>query len=105
MISSPNRLRISPTAGAPARKRVVDQRVGVHDRSPARSQLGQHHALPVPMPPVTATLNIGLQPRRRASAARTVLASSMAMVSGPTPPGTGVMAPAVSATPDERHRP
>ena len=35
---------------------------------------------------------------RRSLAACTVLAMSMAMVSGPTPPGTGVMAPATSAT-------
>ncbi|MCU1478873.1 MAG: hypothetical protein JWQ64_3566, partial [Subtercola sp.] len=32
------------------------------------------------------------------SAARSVLLSSMAMVIGPTPPGTGVMRPATSAT-------
>jgi hypothetical protein len=31
-------------------------------------------------------------------AAFTVLAISIAMVNGPTPPGTGVMAPAISAT-------
>ncbi len=36
-------------------------------------------------------------PRRR-RAAFTVLLISMAMVSGPTPPGTGVIAPATSAT-------
>ena len=35
---------------------------------------------------------------RRSFAARTVFAISIAMVSGPTPPGTGVMAPATSAT-------
>src|SRR5208282_4607371 len=35
---------------------------------------------------------------RRSFAALTVLLISMAMVSGPTPPGTGVMAPATSAT-------
>jgi len=36
-------------------------------------------------------------PRRR-RAARAVLAMSMAMVSGPTPPGTGVIRPAMGAT-------
>src|SRR5712692_1235618 len=35
---------------------------------------------------------------RRSRAAFTVLLISMAMVSGPTPPGTGVIAPATSAT-------
>src|SRR5581483_161545 len=35
---------------------------------------------------------------RRCSAARTVLAISIAIVSGPTPPGTGVNAPATSLT-------
>ena len=34
----------------------------------------------------------------REAAAASVLAISMPMVSGPTPPGTGVMAPAISAT-------
>src|SRR5580704_14355398 len=36
-------------------------------------------------------------PARRRRAARTVLLISMAIVSGPTPPGTGVIAPATSA--------
>ena len=36
---------------------------------------------------------------RRRRAAFTVLLISMAIVSGPTPPGTGVIAPATSATP------
>ena len=36
--------------------------------------------------------------RSRASAAATVFLRSIAIVSGPTPPGTGVSAPATSAT-------
>ncbi len=36
--------------------------------------------------------------RRRRAAARTVFESSIAMVSGPTPPGTGVSAPATGTT-------
>ena len=36
--------------------------------------------------------------RARSSAAFTVFAISIAIVSGPTPPGTGVSAPAVAAT-------
>lgn len=42
--------------------------------------------------------NSGMRLPRRSLAARTVLDMSMAMVSGPTPPGTGVSAPATSAT-------
>ena len=51
--------------------------------------------LPLPRPPVRPTRSIAYKPRR-IFAARTVLAISMAMVSGPTPPGTGVYAPAFS---------
>ena len=42
--------------------------------------------------------NAGRRDPRRIFAAFTVFAISMAMVSGPTPPGTGVIAPATSAT-------
>ena len=49
--------------------------------------------------PMIATPRSAVQPqRRRSSAALTVLAISIAIVSGPTPPGTGVSAPATAAT-------
>ena len=50
------------------------------------------------MPPVSATRSIGSHRVDGPCAAATVFLSSMAIVSGPTPPGTGVSAPATSAT-------
>ena len=48
---------------------------------------------------ITAMAGIAYRPAaRRSSAALIVFAMSIAIVSGPTPPGTGVIAPATSAT-------
>ena len=49
------------------------------------------------MPPVSATRSMTSRAHPRRAAA-TVFFSSIAIVSGPTPPGTGVSAPATSAT-------
>ena len=54
---------------------------------------------PVAMPPVSATRSMAHAPGSRDWAAATVFLRSIAIVSGPTPPGTGVSAPATSATP------
>src|SRR5882762_3892628 len=61
----------------------------------ARQAYAQHQGLAATAPGTT----IGTACARRRRAAFTVLRISMAMVSGPTPPGTGVIAPATSATP------
>jgi len=66
-----------------ARRGKLRRAVGLSCRYPA-GQCGEHHDQPLPS---------------RAVAAETVFLSSMAIVSGPTPPGTGVSAPATSATP------
>src|SRR5581483_9283208 len=55
----------------------------------ANAQQGCSYRLPA---------SAGMREPRRIRAALTVLTMSMAIVSGPTPPGTGVSAPATSAT-------
>src|SRR5579871_2424538 len=54
--------------------------------------------LPQAIPPVRPTRSIDYLSLRRSLHASTVFAMSIAMVNGPTPPGTGVIAPATSAT-------
>ena len=68
-----------------------------HDLRGDRERAGAQDALDAARGRVTRGA-----PRR--SAATTVFTSSMARVIGPTPPGTGVMAPATSATPRTRRR-
>src|SRR5690606_22346494 len=76
------------------RERLAREHVGVDGGNPARGQRAGDMALagreaPGQRDPDHAAL---------VSAAVTVFTSSWAMVRGPTPPGTGVSAPATSAT-------
>ena len=75
------------SCATPSRSRV---------QKPGAASRRRHPRLPQAMPPVSPTLS--MQRPRRPHAAATVLLRSMAMVSGPTPPGTGVSAPATSRT-------
>src|SRR5262245_2764822 len=68
------------------------ERVGVKARHAATSELVEHIALPRCDAAGQADFE------HRASAAVTVFFSNIAIVSGPTPPGTGDNAPATSAT-------
>ena len=77
---------------------VVDLLARLHELRPKRRprRRARHSRnmaatviLPLPKPPVRPTRSTGYSPRRIV-AARTVFDISMAMVSKPTPPGTGV---------------
>ncbi len=68
---------------------------GLSGGDSARQAHAQHQGLAATAPGAF----IGAACARLRRAAFTVLLISKAMVSGPTPPGTGVIAPATSATP------
>src|ERR1039458_9938822 len=76
-------------------ERRVSQLIRLDQEATVPRQRLAHEGLAASQPSREAHFQHG--PGRR-SAAATVFAISMAMVSGPTPPGTGVYAPAVSAT-------
>src|SRR5262245_51632571 len=71
---------------------AVGQGVGVEAGDAAAAQHVQHVALAGRDPASQC------DPKHRSSAARSVFFSNIAIVRGPTPPGTGVRAPATSAT-------
>ena len=102
--SAPSRVQ-DPVAEGPRSRASASPPGAVTSRATAsRSSVRQPRAasrrstcdLPHAMPPVRPTRST---PRLRptSAAARTVFAISIAIVSGPTPPGTGVSAPATSA--------
>ena len=80
--------------------------VGVENLTIPIAQQGRHRRLPRGDPAGESDAQhqgwdltaAGARAPRRSLAALTVLLISMAMVSGPTPPGTGVYAPATSTT-------
>ena len=79
------------------RDHVACERVRLDDAHAQAAKSGEHHALP--RRDAAGERDAQHQRSRAApSAARTVFDSSIATVSGPTPPGTGVSAPATSAT-------
>src|ERR1035441_1528156 len=88
----PHHLRVCFSARI---ERRVSQLIRLNQEATARRQRLAHEGLAASQSPREA--NLQHIPGRR-SAAATVLAISMAMVSGPTPPGTGVYAPPISAT-------
>ncbi len=71
---------------------------GLPSGDPSGQADAQHQGLAAATPALRATASVGIAPALRRPAAFTVLLISMAIVSGPTPPGTGVIAPATSAT-------
>src|SRR6185312_8762455 len=71
--------------------------VGVHQVSAARGEHLCYYCFSAGESSCNADTQAHAKPRR-ILAAFTVFDINMAMVSGPTPPGTGVMAPATSAT-------
>ena len=89
--------------GQPRRARrhhFARQDVGVHDRHARLADLGGDIALAGrdAARQRNPANHIAAFPVARSSAAVTVLRRTMATVSGPTPPGTGVSAPATSST-------
>src|SRR5258706_12039281 len=62
------------------------------------ANLARQYDFRVEIPPLSPTRSMDQAAGYRDCAARTVFLSSIAIVSGPTPPGTGVSAPATSAT-------
>ena len=91
---------MAASAGEPWRDRVARERVGVDDRHAERGELRQ--AVGLPRRDAAGQRDSQHRPSRAVTswrcAAATVFFSSIAIVSGPTPPGTGVSAPATSAT-------
>ena len=77
---------------------VAGELVGIDDRGTEGSKPGEAIRLPRRDAAGQGCPPHGHMAARRAAAALTVLRSRTAIVSGPTPPGTGVSAPATSAT-------
>ena len=122
--ASRDRPRRRPSStSAPNRAAIAARRLGAGAITPCASSSASRHGtprrrsasstwlLPVAMPPVSATFSMRIADAAERQAARTgpptalqprcavsVFLSSIAIVSGPTPPGTGVSAPATSAT-------
>ena len=95
--SRPNAASISPSAGLPAPPRPAPPGRGRASAQPRAASRCNTCVLPDAMPPVRPTRSRA-SPQAAPTAALTVFAISIAIVSGPTPPGTGVSAPATCAT-------
>ena len=78
--------------------RLAREPIGVDERDPQRGEARRAVGLPRRDPSGQGRKDHGQRAPRRALAAVTVFFSSIAIVSGPTPPGTGVKAPATLAT-------
>ena len=103
-ISRPEALDHGGEPGAAWRHRFARQDVGVHDGHPRFAQPRATWLFPVAMPPVSAR-DLAASIACRFRARRTiVLRSTIAIVSGPTPPGTGVTRRQPLRPPDGRRR-
>ena len=85
----PKRSTIAEKTGWPGSMSARPRASASMTCAPSERSIAATVDLPLPSPPVSPTRSIGYSPRR-ILAARTVLAISMAIVSRPTPPGTGV---------------